>query len=197
MTDPAPSLPIPFALGETVWRATFGTVAREVECPECAGTCALTLVKGNGETVSLECNNCQSGYDAPRGWVKAESFEAKVEPFTCRRITSYGENDIHYSESSPGAACYSSCDAKYLFRDRAEAQALAEKMAAEHLVERERCAVANLASRRRSLSHSTHYWKSQVTRLEHELETARARLAVCPKKKREPAPAPVADGGIL
>lgn len=45
-------------------------------------------------------------------------------------------------------------------------------------------AISNLASKRRDLAWSVHYWGGQVKKLERDLEVARARLARCKDKKR-------------
>lgn len=171
-----PSLPIPFAIGETVWWIGPGHRREPVTCPECAGTRAHTLTLGNGETVSIACEHCRSGYNPPQGLVWLDVYEYAPTPFVCGRIDISGDR-IHYSESGPDATAYSSAYAADLFRDRdACLVRCAEKTAEQVALEAGRSA-AIAESKRRGLSHSASYWRRQISDAEKVIADARARLS--------------------
>lgn len=177
------TITIPFSIGEVVWTPSSGYEEVWETCPECAGTMALTLIKGNGEEVSLACNYCSPGFDLPTGRVKVSKGAFRPEPFTCSRIVGWEAEGPSYSESSEGATCYSFKRAGDLFRDKDECQARCDELTKDREYHRAQQVIANLESKRKSLSHSTHYWKSQVDRLERDLNAAKARLAVSKKLK--------------
>lgn len=60
-------------------------------CPECAGTLFATVVLGCGETVTVNCMHCCSGYNPPRGYVAQLTWEVRPESFTCREVSLDGD----------------------------------------------------------------------------------------------------------
>lgn len=185
MEKPMTTITLPFALGETVWHAAHGCIEERVPCPECAGTRVIEMLKGNGESVALDCNECGPGYDPPRGWVIKSTMAFTPRPFTPRRWSSSGDG-FTFSESDPSASCWSSVDQHDLFHTREECEARCKERNAEFQAENDRRALAQRAHNRRSLSHSATYWSKEVKRIEAELERAKARLARC---KHKPAAA--------
>ena len=177
------TVPIPFALGEQLWWVGNGYREEEIPCPECAGTKALTLIRGNGEQVSLECNYCQLGYDPPRGVVSRIYYDHRPTPFTPRRVRVDGD-EITYSASEPDATCYSVVSARYLYPSQDECQARCDILNAERTKAEEERALAILASKRQGLAHSVHYWGNLVKDLKKKLEKATARLAVLKEKAK-------------
>jgi len=169
------SLPIPFAIGEIVWRCGNGHVEEYLVCPECAGTKALTLVQGNGEQVFIACACCSLGSDPPSGRVKRTRFEHRPERFLCARVDVNGDV-IRYRDD---ALSCSYCEATRLFRSHEECQRACDAENAQRAEEEKARAIANLASKRRDMAWSVHYWGRKVRDLAKDLETARARLAVC------------------
>jgi hypothetical protein len=181
------SIPIPFALGEQLWCAAYDPRETWITCPECDGTRAIEMIKGNGERVSLECGHCSHGYEPPRGKVKQCVYESRPIPFVPLRVATSGD-EFTYSESPPGATSYSFRYAKDLFRSREECEARCAAIDAERKADDEKRAVHNLASKRRSLAFSASYWSRKVADIERELATAKARLAVCKVKPVKDAP---------
>jgi hypothetical protein len=180
------TITLPFTIGETIWHAAYGCIEERIPCPECAGTRVIEMIKGNGERVALDCAECSSGYDPPRGWVTKSTLAFTPKPFTPRRWSVDGEG-FTFSESEPGASCYSSAYQRDLFHSRAECEARCKEQNAENTAENERRAAAHLESKRRSLAHSASYWSGQVRRLEKDLEVARARLNRCKQPKANAA----------
>ena len=182
-----PSIPIPFAIGETVWFAHNTPSYRTVACPECAGTKALTIIKGNGEQVSVACPVCEdraNGYYGPTGYVHETVYDFKPQKFTCNRVSIYG-SEISYSESRPDANCYSSVDANNLYRDYDVCLARCQELVAQHEAEDERRVLANIRSKREHLAFSVSYWSKEVKKLERELQAARDRLCVSREMRKD------------
>lgn len=177
------TIPIPYALGAELWWVGNEYQEQWVTCAECAGSKAITVIFGNGETASLACAACLRGYEPPAGVVKRVFYEHKPTPFTANRVRIDGD-EVQYSTSEPSASCYRTVDAKALFLTEAECQVECDKLNAERIKHEEKMAIQNLASKRRDLAWSAHYWRSEVARLEKNLESARARLAVCKERKK-------------
>jgi hypothetical protein len=176
------SLPIPFAIGEIVWCCGNGRIEELATCPECAGTRALTLIQGNGEQVSIACACCSRGYGSPSGYVNRVRHEHRPERFTCARVDVSGD-EIRYRDDA--LAC-TSREASRLFRSLEECQAACDRENVERAEHDEKMALANLASTRRDMAFSVHYWGRKVRDLERDLERARARLSECKQRKAAP-----------
>jgi len=71
-----------------------------------------------------------------------------------------------------------------LFESKDACQEACDALNAECTKHEEEMAIATLASKRRDLAWSVHYWGRLVKNLERQLEQARARLAVCKEKEK-------------
>ncbi len=178
------SLEIPFAIGQQVWWIGNGHREQLVTCPECAGTKAITMILGNGEQVSLYCENCRLGYDPPTGQVKRTYYEHSPTRFTPLRVGVDG-SEIRYSESGPDSTCYSSAYAKDLFATQEECQVRCDVLNAEKTQEETDRAWQVLLQNRKKMASSVGYWSQMVGRLRKELAATEARLAVVKAKKGE------------
>lgn len=178
------AIEIPFAIGETVWSIGSGHREETVVCPECAGTKAITMIQGSGERFSLGCARCGPVYEDPRGYITRTIYEHRPERFVCARVSVDGA-EVRYSEAPSSATCYTSRDSADLFRDQAECQARCDVLNAEKAAADREREIANIASKRKDLAWSVHYWQGQIRRLEKQLEAARAALAVCKEPKEE------------
>jgi len=179
----AASIPIPFALGQALWWVGSGYQEEWIVCPECCGTKAITMVRGDGTAVSVHCVACAVGFEPPTGKVKRIFYQHRPTPFVPRRVEIRGQ-EILYSTSDPDAQCYSSVPASLLFASKEACQAACDALNAERTKHEEERAIAMLASTRRGLAWSVHYWGRLVKELERHLAQARARLAVCKEKEK-------------
>lgn len=174
-------IPIPRPLNVTLWWIGDGYRQERIECPECAGTCAIEMTKGNGEKVSIQCGHCQSGFDPPRGWVNRTRFAYAPEAVVASKCTMHGDT-FYYS-----LECGRNTIADRLFLTFDECAAECVKLNDEHNANELQRELACLSSNRHSMSFSASYWGRQVKDLERKLELARARLAVCKKPKEKAA----------
>lgn len=63
-----------YNIGDVVWFAEMKRVERSVVCPDCFGHKYLTVIKGDGEQVTIDCEGCSRGYEPPRGYVLYNEF---------------------------------------------------------------------------------------------------------------------------
>lgn len=176
------SIPIPFPIGEPIWWVGYGVKKEWVECPECAGTKVLTLIQGNGEKVTIDCACCSRGYEPPHGVIERTVYEHTPTRFIPGRVEISG-GVIRYSESGPDAACYRIVRVDELFSDRDECEAACVQLNEDRAKQDAELAVRNLASKRREMAWSVHYWGRKVKELERDLVTARERLQRCKEKQ--------------
>ena len=177
------SIPIPFALGEPLWHTGYGHREEWIECPECAGSRALTLIQGNGKEVSIACACCSRGFEDPSGTVKRTHYERTPTRFTPRRVSVSGD-EIRYSESEPDATAFNMVYATDLYVDRDECANRCEEDNAKHEKAQDELLLRNLVSKRREMAWSVHYWGRQVKTLERDLGRARERLSASKARKK-------------
>jgi hypothetical protein len=175
------SIKIPFSIGETLWTPGYGNAKKRVTCPECAGTLAIEMIKGNGERLSLPCDHCSPSWEGPRGWIEIDSWRSAPELFMPRRVDIQGDRFL-YSEASPDASCYSMRDAKDLFRSKDECATRCAEMDTEREKNNEEQALRRIANSRKNLSRNASYWSRRVNDLAKDLERAKAKLATCKVK---------------
>ncbi|MCP5065126.1 MAG: hypothetical protein GY946_01045 [bacterium] len=181
------SIEIPFALGEQVWSVPYGGKQVSIECPECVGTRVCTIILGNGETHTLACRGCGTGYDKSTGRIKRWVYDLKPEPFTPRRVRMDRPGEFMYSEASPDAMAYSSRPSDRMFATYAEANAECAVVTKRLLAANAEREVRGLASKREDLAWSVHYWGRQVAEYKRKLEVTQARLAMSKERKKENA----------
>lgn len=180
------TIEIPFAIGSEVLVCSSGSHEQWIECPECCGSKAVTLINGNGESATIACGCCANGYNGSLGRVRKSQYQYQPKKFVCRRITGMRDGIAEYSESEPGSTCYGYSPANELFATIDECQAACDKKNAEHLEETKRQVLSSLEHGRRAMAWSVSYWRRQVKDLEEKLAAAKARLAVCKIKKTSP-----------
>lgn len=176
------TIQIPFALGVQIWWTGNNHRETWVECPECAGTKVIEMIKGNGERVSLDCELCGPGYEHPRGRVRRTIYEYRPTPFLPLRVRIDGDQ-FSYSESPPDANCYGSVYSTHLFATREECQIKCDEMNAEHAKADEERLIHQIKSKRKRLAFSASYWRGQIREFEKNIERAKAMLNRCKPEK--------------
>ena len=177
------SIPIPFPLGESLWWTGYGSREEWVTCEECQGTCASVVVLANGETYSLACEACVSGYDPPRGIVKKTVRDFRPQTFIPKRVEVRGD-EISYGAGPPNESCLSPVEASKLFSSLEECVEACVKLNEQSAIEEEKWRLNNLKHKKRDLAFSVHYWRGQAKRHRKDLEYAEARLHVCIEREK-------------
>ena len=66
-------------IGDKVWVADFKNhTIKNVTCPDCGGTGRLRVIFHDETQVSIDCQNCASGYEPPKGYVGIYTSEASA-----------------------------------------------------------------------------------------------------------------------
>ena len=69
-----------YEIGQEVWWARFDTTETSIECPDCAGAGHIRCIMGNGQEVTVDCQNCQVGYETfSRGRIRTHERTPRAE----------------------------------------------------------------------------------------------------------------------
>ncbi len=175
------TIEVPFAEGQEVWWVGNESEKIRLQCPECLGTKIIRMVQATGQEFELACAYCAPGFDEPRGYISKWRWGFTPTPRTLGPLTSvdsYGANgETRYR--------YGPLSSEDIFPTEAECLAACESRNAERVKQQEEQALANLASKRRDLTWSVHYWQGQRARLRKDLERIEIRLGECKKRSKK------------
>lgn len=170
------SLPIPFALGVTVW--SIGNERREIveKCSDCLGQCTIIVETRTGERFEVECKTCwPGGFEPARGVVVRYEYQCEPTPFTPRRVTMHG-NEFRYSESPLGVDSYSSTSAADMFHDRDKCQAACDARNKDRTERDCEQFYARAKRGRKDQAWNLTYWRGERARLVADIERIDARI---------------------
>lgn len=126
-------------VGDTIYVVRGGNTAVERPCRVCNGDKRVTLILGTGEHVSLDCDYCARGYEAPTGREEFYEWHASAVPYPVTGIetvsTPSGET-IRYRSGAEN--CYSSFNVENCFASPEDAAARCAEMEIENAAEHER-----------------------------------------------------------
>jgi hypothetical protein len=92
-----------YKVGDWVWYATYDSEEIKVPCPVCYGNKVVTVILGNGDEVTVECDYCGKGWQNAPGYVTEYQRIPKAEQhmITKRRIEDGRDGEeIEYISSS-------------------------------------------------------------------------------------------------
>lgn len=169
-----------FKVGDKVWLVNSGTQQRYVDCPDCFGQCALTVIMGDGSQVSIECDCCKEGYLGSRGQVKVYDWLCDVVSDFVKGIEIDGDSvryklNHHYFPDA-------------VFATKEEAEVEAAKVLAKHQADEEHRFnhVKDREVRNRTWAFSVSYHRRCAKEAARQLEYHDGRLAVAKKKAKQP-----------
>lgn len=168
-----------YNIGDKVWFAQRKTVEKTALCPDCFGTRALTLIKGDGERVSLACAGCTRGYNEPTGYVHYHAQVSSVSEVTVERVeikrdgVTYGVNGNWIVEN----------DNVFDTREEAEVRAL---VLAEEYNQDEEARVYTKEKPQHTWAWNAHYHRDCIKRAEKDLLYHTAKLNVAKVRAKEP-----------
>lgn len=169
---------IKYKIGDRVWYASRKTIVETVTCPDCFGQRALTVIKGDGEKVSIECAGCQSGYEPSKGYVTYYKQGIDVSQVSIQKVeetltkTQYGFN-----------GCYLS-DENKLFVKKEDAEIRAAELAKEHNQD-ELKKINRKEQHNRTWSWNAHYHRRAIKSAEGEIIYHTSKLNVAKVKAKE------------
>ena len=174
-----------YQIGDTPWYAQMKYGEKTVLCPDCFGQRALTVIKGDGSQVSIDCVGCSRGYEPPTGYVSYGAHEPDVRRVTIQRIEINGDA-VQYGHSENY-----SCDETMLFDNKEDAEKRATELSAQY--EQEELAKINQKHRHdRTWSWNAHYHRAQLKEALRQVEYHTAKLNVAKSKAKE-ATAPTGE----
>jgi hypothetical protein len=159
-----------YQIGDTVWVAVTGRREARETCKDCAGTRFLTVLLGDGEQVTIECEGCSpGGYEPARGYnIYAEHY-AEARQAQINRAEG-GENGWEYGTSESYRHAESDI---YLTRPEAEKRAahLAEERTKEQLEK-----VQHKYKKHRTWSWNATYHRKCIRKAKKDIEYHTAKL---------------------
>lgn len=178
------TIELPFAVGSDAWIVTGPHDEQLVTCPDCAGTCIVTMRLGNGEEHAIQCGQCCHAYQPEHpGRMKryGTAFRAKRVSLD----TFSGIRDGNYEYRSLEGYCYST---ENLFATEAEALAKCESRRPEAERHAEMMMKNHLDCSRKSNAFTVSYYRRKKGELEKELAWVTEKL------NAKPLPLPGARG---
>jgi len=122
----------PLKVGDRLWWARWERHSQQPEpCPVCYGKLEVTVILGNGDTVTTPCDFCGKGYDGPKGYVNEYGPLATAELVTISSVTATeteAGTDYEYRVRISDNSWYMP-EAEDLFATEAEALTRAEEKA--------------------------------------------------------------------
>lgn len=92
-----------YKVGETLWHGYCSYITVDKPCPVCFGKKKVILILGNDAQVTLSCDMCEKGYEAPRGFISVYEYSVKPQLVTIDRISTEryenSEDSTYYSGS--------------------------------------------------------------------------------------------------
>ena len=127
------TLTAPFAIGDMVYHAGTTRKEKQLPCPDCGGSCLLTLLTHEGREIEVKCCSCLYGLDS-RGFVTYFDFTPVVRTLTIGSLRYNSHEDrgpwefmCEETGIGTGSLYYEST----VFATREEATAMAATMTTE------------------------------------------------------------------
>jgi len=167
-----------YNIGDKVWYAKTETKEKTVTCPDCFGQKALTVIKGDGSQVSIECEGCRRGYEGSQGYVTFYEWCASACLVVIERVeetaikTEYGFWNCYSGESDR------------FFDTKEEAEKKSLELSEEHN-QYELDKINQKEKHNRTWSWNAHYHRDCIKRAERDLAYHTAKLSVAKIKAKE------------
>lgn len=167
-----------YKIGDKVWYAKREVTQKTVECPDCFGNRYLTVIKGDGSQVTIDCAGCASGYDPPLGCVTYWEQATDVIEIVIDRVEETATK-VEYGFS--GVYSVKETD---LFCNKESAEARALDLADKHNQE-ELDKINRKEKHNRTWAWHVTYHAREIKRLREQLVYHTAKLDVAKAKKAE------------
>ena len=173
-------------MGDKVYRATYKETEKFITCPDCCGTKHVSVILGDGTSVTIECGGCDpGGYQSSTGAIK--QYEYKVEVVECTVVgvrAQYGE--IEYDllpRFNVNSFCYYTVKDEEVFCTHQEAAEYGEVLRLKHESE------ANKRLMAKTKDHKSWAWNAAyhmrcIKKLEAELEYHKSKAIICREKSK-------------
>jgi len=166
-----------YKIGDLIWYAHMKYVSKTVTCPDCFGQKALTVIKGDGSQVSIDCG-CRHGCEGPRGYYEYTAYVPDVRQVAIQRIEIEGEN-ISYGHSQNYSAQESD-----MFDNKEDAEKRAVELVAQHEVE-ELAKIYRKDKHNHTWAWHVRYHRECLKRAMKDIEYHSAKLNVAKVKAKQ------------
>ncbi len=176
--------PGPFTIGDTVYCASFERRTKQVKCPDCLGTKALSVTLGDGETTyKIPCAGCSLGFDPPRGFIEEAIYEPRADARLVVGVESNrcADGTIEYSYRFAGNWY---ADQDRTFSTESEAIRKSFELKAEHEADENQRLAAKTKDHRKWSWH-VHYYRRQIKDAEATIERAQKQLGIAVGKAKD------------
>lgn len=160
-----------FEIGDYVWLAKTEWKEDKLPCPHCFGKKFLTVILGNDERVTIDCECCRQGYLGSQGTLAVGQYRADVSFERITRKEQRAGEDVNYSVGGY------SIKQNDIFILKEDAQARASEMASDNRADEMRRFYAKENSARTWAWNAT-YHRNNVKRLKQELAYHESKLDV-------------------
>ena len=167
-----------YKIGNVVWYAQVKCFEGTEPCPDCFGQRALTVIKGDGSQVSIECAGCASGYDTSKGYVTYHGWKSDVCQVRIERVE-ITDQGVEYGHSQSYRVSEDE-----VFDTKEEAEKRADEKWKEHNAQ-ELARIHQKEKHNRTLSWNAHYHRDCIRRAEKDLAYHTAKLSVAKVKAKE------------
>ncbi len=167
-----------YNIGDVAWFAGCKSVERSVVCPDCFGQKALTVIKGDGSQVSIDCG-CRHGCEGSRGYYTYWTWTVYAHQITIQRIEVNGQ-EVRYGHDD----CYS-CSESELFDTKEDAEKRAAELAEQHEKE-ELEKIYRKDKHNHTWAWHVRYHRESLKEAQRQLEYHSAKLNVAKEKAKEP-----------
>ena len=168
-----------YNIGDKVWVARFERVEEKVTCNCCFGSGYLTVIMGDKSEVTVECTNCQSGYDPPKGYNVIHNYAAnsKMETITGIEIS---EGEIDYKTDGHYIS-----DQGSIFLTKKEADEKADELGRIFYANQLKQLQSRKENDKRSWAWNATYHRGRIKRAKEDIEYHTAKLEVAAAKGRD------------
>lgn len=76
-----------YNIGDVIWSSGLESAEEDIPCPICLGEKEITVIFPNGEEWAVPCEECQSGFAPPRGFITVRYYNQVVAiPYVVQEI---------------------------------------------------------------------------------------------------------------
>jgi len=166
-------------VGDKIWWARCGVELVQEKCTVCYGNREVTLILGNGERVTLPCEYCACGYEAPKGYTTRYKYIAEPQYVA---ITGVRVNQTCKGDEREYTVGHYNLSEDVMFDTQKEATEKCAEIAVAHDKEEQRRAGCTKANKTKHFSWSAGYHRKNIKDLQRQIQYHEANARLCENK---------------
>ena len=163
-------------IGDKIWYSSCKRENKQVPCEVCFGNKYVTVIKGNGDKVTVDCRGCETGYLGSVGYQKIVVLKSNVKLATINRIEVTNNGIEYYTDFG--------CGKDRCFENKEDAIAKAKEIARNHYaddIER----IKRKEKPNKDWTWHVYYHQRSMKAAEKEYEYHSSKLDVAREKKAQ------------